>query len=34
MKVPADELRRLLGITDVQYKQGQHALAVTDEFLG
>ena len=34
MKVPADQLRSLLGITDVQYKKGQHALAVTDSTLG
>ena len=34
MKVPAEQLRSLLGVTDVQYKKGQHALAVTDEFLG
>jgi hypothetical protein len=34
MKVPADQLRALLGITDVQFKKGQHALAVTDSTLG
>jgi 3',5'-cyclic-AMP phosphodiesterase len=34
MKVPAEQLRGLLGVTDVQYKKGHHALAVTDEFLG
>jgi hypothetical protein len=33
MKVPAEQLRGLLGITDVQYKKGRHALAVTDETL-
>lgn len=30
MKVPADQLRQLLGITDVNYVQGHHALGVTD----
>jgi 3',5'-cyclic-AMP phosphodiesterase len=30
MKVPADELRNVLGITAVNYVQGQHALAVVD----
>jgi 3',5'-cyclic AMP phosphodiesterase CpdA len=33
MKVPADQLRQLLGITDVNYVQGHHALAVTDSSL-
>ena len=33
MKVPAEELGKVLGITDVRYKQGKHALAVTDETL-
>jgi len=33
MKVPAEQLRGLLGVTDVQYKKGQHALAVTDSTL-
>ena len=33
MKVPADQLRALLGVTDVNYKQGQHALAVVDASL-
>ncbi len=33
MKVPADQLRSLLGITDVNYVQGQHALAVVDSTL-
>ena len=30
MKVPAEQLRSLLGVTDVHYKKGQRALAVTD----
>jgi 3',5'-cyclic-AMP phosphodiesterase len=34
MKVPADHLRSLLGITDVNYVRGQHALAVVDSTLG
>ncbi len=33
MKVPADQLRRVLGITDVKLVQGKHALAVTDSDL-
>jgi len=33
MKVPADQLRTLLGITDVNYVRGQHALAVLDSSL-
>ena len=33
MKVPADQLRSLLGITDVNYVQGRHALAVVDSSL-
>jgi hypothetical protein len=33
MKVPAEQLRSVLGITDVHYKKGQHALAVTDDTL-
>jgi len=33
MKVPADRLRSLLGITDVNYVRGRHALAVTDSTL-
>jgi 3',5'-cyclic AMP phosphodiesterase CpdA len=33
MKVPADQLRSVLGITDVNYSQGKHALAVTDSNL-
>ena len=34
MKVPADQLRSVLGITDVKYVRGQHALAVVDSTLG
>jgi hypothetical protein len=33
MKVPAEQLRSLLGITDVTYVQGKHGLAVTDSTL-
>jgi len=33
MKVPADQLRTLLGITDVNYVQGRHALALVDSSL-
>jgi hypothetical protein len=33
MKVPADELRRLLGVSDVNYLRGRHALAVVDSTL-
>src|ERR1700676_3004945 len=33
MKVPADQLKSVLGITDVNYVQGQHALAVVDSSL-
>ena len=33
MKVPADQLRSVLGITDVNYVRGQHALAVVDSSL-
>src|ERR1700747_1226675 len=33
IKVPADQLRSVLGITDVNYVQGQHALAVVDSTL-
>jgi 3',5'-cyclic-AMP phosphodiesterase len=29
-KVPAERLRSLLGITDVDYVRGKHALAITD----
>ena len=34
MKVPAEQLKSLLGITDVNYVRGQHALAVVDSTLG
>lgn len=34
MKVPAEQLRSLLGITDVNVARGKHALAVTDSTLG
>jgi Icc protein len=34
MKVPADQLRSLLGITEVNYVRGQHALGVVDSALG
>jgi 3',5'-cyclic-AMP phosphodiesterase len=34
MKVPAGQLRSLLGVTDVNYVRGQHALAVVDSTLG
>ena len=34
MKVPADQLRSLLGVTDVNYVRGKHALAVIDSNLG
>jgi 3',5'-cyclic AMP phosphodiesterase CpdA len=33
MKVPAEQLRALLGVTDVNYTRGQHALAVIDSTL-
>ncbi len=33
MKVPAEKLRSLLGLTSVQYKQGKTALAVVDSNL-
>jgi 3',5'-cyclic AMP phosphodiesterase CpdA len=33
MTVPAEQLRSLLGITDVSFVQGKHALAVTDSTL-
>ena len=33
MKVPAEQLRSVLGITDVNYIQGRHALAVVDSSL-
>ena len=34
MKVPAEQLRGLLGITDVNYVRGRHAMAVVDSNLG
>jgi 3',5'-cyclic AMP phosphodiesterase CpdA len=33
MKVPAEQLRSVLGITDVNFIQGRHALAVVDSSL-
>src|SRR5205085_2981844 len=33
MKVPAEQLRSLLGLTDVNYVRGKHALAVVDSNL-
>jgi len=33
MKVPDDQLRSVLGITDVNHIQGQHGLAVIDSSL-
>jgi len=33
MKVPAEQLRSLLGVTDVKYARGRHPLAVTDSTL-
>jgi hypothetical protein len=33
MKVPAEQLRSLLGITDVRFKRGKHALAIVDSKL-
>jgi 3',5'-cyclic-AMP phosphodiesterase len=33
MKVPPDQLRALLGITDVKFVRGQHALAIVDSKL-
>lgn len=33
MKVPAEQLRSVLGISDVNYVQGRHALAVVDSSL-
>jgi len=34
MKVPAEQLKSLLGITEVNYVPGQHVLAVVDSTLG
>jgi len=33
MKVPAYQLKNTLGITDVTYVRGKHALAVVDSSL-
>ena len=33
MTVPADQLKGILGITDVTYRRGEHALAVVDSSL-
>ncbi len=33
MKVPAEQLRSLLGVTEVNYVRKQHVLAVTDSTL-
>ncbi len=33
MKVPAEQLRTLLGVTDVNYVRGKHSLAVVDSSL-
>jgi 3',5'-cyclic-AMP phosphodiesterase len=33
MKVPGEKLRSVLGITDVSFVPGRHALAVTDQTL-
>jgi hypothetical protein len=34
MKVPAGQLRSVLGITDVNYVRGKHSLAIIDSALG
>jgi len=34
MKVPAEQLRALLGVTEINYTKGRHALAVIDSSLG
>jgi hypothetical protein len=34
MKVPAEQLRSLLGITDVNYVERPHSLAIVDSTLG
>jgi 3',5'-cyclic AMP phosphodiesterase CpdA len=34
MKVPAEKLRSLLGVTDVNYVRGRHSLAIIDSALG
>jgi len=33
LKVPAEQLRSLLGVTDVDYVRGRHSLAITDSSL-
>jgi hypothetical protein len=33
MKVPAEQLRSLLGVTDVTYDRKRHALALIDSTL-
>src|SRR5262249_6060629 len=33
MKVPADQLRSLLGLTEVRYVRGKHSLAIVDSTL-
>jgi hypothetical protein len=33
MKVPADQLRSLLGLTSVEYVEGKHGLAIVDSSL-
>jgi hypothetical protein len=33
MKVPADQLRSVLGISHVNYVQGNHSLALVDSTL-
>jgi hypothetical protein len=33
MKVPAEKLNDLLGITDVNYIRGKHSLAIIDSAL-
>ena len=33
MKVPAEQLRGLLGVTSVNYARGKHSLAVVDSTL-
>jgi hypothetical protein len=30
MKVPAEQLRSLLGVTDVNFVRGKHAVAIVD----
>jgi hypothetical protein len=34
MKVPAEQLRQVLGITEVNFVRGQQALAIVDSKLG